>query len=270
MLRITEKEDFDARKREVEAVVVTWRQSVEKVPVAVEREFRSKLLISLIYHDAALEGEVLTHSEIKAATDTSIISDSSLIPAYEDITNYNAAVSVALQLAEQKKKVPISLELIRQLYGILAPKAKAESFAYRKDNPLHRLYYHSIASPEDIASAMKKVDKWLASEDFADLDPIERAAEAHWRVMEVFPWLDQSGRLSRILSIMILAQEDYPLPVIHSIDRQTYYEALRDSDVRALNRLYLEAVETTATSSMRVYEEAAAYSGGGRSGARAS
>ncbi len=270
MLRISEKEDFDARKREVEAVVATWRESVERVPAAVEREFRSKLLISLIYHDAALEGEVLTHSEIKAATDTSIISDSSLIPAYEDITNYNAAVMVALQLAEQKKKVPVGLELIRQLYGVLAPKAKSENFAYRKDNPLHRLYYHNIATPEDIPAAMKKLDKWLTSDDYAQLTPIERAAEAHWRLMEVFPWLDQSGRLSRILSIMILEQEGYPLPVIHSIDRQAYYEALRASDTRELVRLYLEAVETTATSSMRVYEEAAAYRGTGRSGARAS
>jgi Fic family protein len=267
VLRITEKEDFDARKRQVEAVVATWRESVERIPAAVEQEFRSKLMISLIYHDSALEGEVLTHSEIKAATDTSIISDSSLIPSYEDITNFNASVSVALQLAGQKKRVPVGLELIKQLFGILDPAAKSSNYAYRKENPLHRLYYHDIAAPEEIAAGMKKLDKWLGSDEFSALEPIEQAAEAHWRLMAIFPWLQQSGRLSRILSLMILEQAGYPLPVIHSIDRQAYYEALRSSDRRPLIRLYLEAVETTASSALRVYEEVGAYRG---RGARAS
>lgn len=264
MLRITEQEDFEARKRDVEAGVATWRESVSRVPDKVKGEFHSKLMISLIYHDSALEGEVLTHSEIKAAIDTSIISDSSLIPYYEEITNLNAAVTVALQLARQKKKVPVGLELIRQLYGILAPESQAAGLAYRDANPLHRLYYHTISAPEEIPAKMKKLDQWLASAEYKALDPIQKASCAHWRLMAIFPWLKHSGRLSRVLSLLILEQEGYPLPVIHSIDRQNYYEALRASDARALSKLYLEAVETTASSSMRVYEEAASYGSGRR------
>ncbi len=264
MLRITEKEDFEARKRVVEAAVVAWRESNARVPERVKREFHSKLIVSAIYHDAALEGQVLAHSEIKAATDTSIISDSSLIPAYEQITNFNAALAVALELARQKQKIPISVALIQQLYGILNPAAKANGSAYREGNPLHRLYYHKISAPEDVAKKMKKLDKWLASSEFLSLSPIAKASEAHYRLMTIFPWLDQSGHLSRILSMMILEQEDYPLPVIHSIDRQSYYESLGSSTTEAINAIYLEAVETTASSSLRVYEEAAAYSGGRR------
>jgi Fic family protein len=264
VLRITEKEDFESRKRDVEAVVVGWRESSARIPEKVKREFLSKLVVSVIYHNAALEGQVLGHSEIKAATDTSIISDSSLIPAYEQISNFNAALTVALQLAEQKKKVPVGVELIRQLYGILNPAAKSEGLAYRAGNPLHRLYYHKIVAPEDVAKEMKKLDKWFLSDAFTELAAIEKASHAHWRLMTVFPWLGHTGHLSRILSMMILRQEGYPLPVIHSIDRQNYYEALRSSDTEAIHTLYLEAVETTASSAIRVYEEAAAYAGGRR------
>jgi Fic family protein len=259
VLRITEKEDFETRKRELEAVVAVWTKSSARVPAKVKREFQSKLMVSVIYHNAALEGQVLGHSEIKAATDTSIISDSSLIPAYEQITNFNAALTVALELAKQKKKIPISVALIQQLYGILNPGAKAEGLAYRSGNPLHRIYYHKISSPESVPGDMKKLEKWLVSEDFTSLEPIEKACQAHHRLMKVFPWLDHTGHLSRILSMMILQQEGYPLPVIHSIDRQSYYESLRESDSEALHWIYLEAIETTASSSLRVYEEAAAY-----------
>ena len=43
--------------------------------------------------------------------------------------------------------------------------------------------------------------------------------------------------------------------IVHSIDRQRYYEALR-GDHLGLTSLYLEAVQTTAETEMRVYDEA--------------
>ncbi len=43
--------------------------------------------------------------------------------------------------------------------------------------------------------------------------------------------------------------------MIHSIDRQRYYRALRGDHVGLLS-LYLEAIQTTAESEMTVYEEA--------------
>jgi Fic family protein len=221
-------------------------------------------MVSIIYHDSALEGRVLSHSEIKAATDTSIISDSSLIPAYEQITNFNATCGVALELAKQKKKVAISVALIQQLYGILNPSINTSGPNYREGNPLHRLYYHTILSPDQVPGGMKKLDKWFATEEFKSLPTIEKASCAHYRLMRVFPWLDFSGQLARILAMMILKQEGYPVPVIHSIDRQAYYEALRNSATEGIQSIYLEAVETTASSSVRVYEEAAAYAGGKR------
>ena len=47
----------------------------------------------------------------------------------------------------------------------------------------------------------------------------------------------------------------YPIAIVHSIDRQRYYEALR-GDHLGLTSLYLEAVQTTAETEMRVYDEA--------------
>jgi len=259
VLKSKEKDDVAARKLRFERVLETFKEASIGVPSAVQREFRSKLIISIIYHDSALEGQVLNHSEIQAATDSSIISDSSLIPSYESIANFHAALTVALHLAAQDKAVPIRVELIRQLYAILNPGAKEKKLAYRSDNPLHRLYYHSIAKPPDVPARMKALDAWLGSKEFLSLQPIEKASTAHWQLMSVFPWLGESGRLARILSLLILEQEQYPLAVVHSIDRQSYYEALRSKDATDLTAIYMEAVETTAASCMRVYEEAAAF-----------
>jgi Fic family protein len=102
---------------------------------------------------------------------------------------------------------------------------------------------------------MRKFGEWLDSAERKDEHPIVFAAAAHKHLMAIFPWPKGSGRVARVLSNLILVRNRYPLAVIHSIDRQRYYDALRTDDEK-LEFLYLEAVETTAQSAIRVYQEA--------------
>ncbi len=238
----------------MEAEVETWRQRVSETSPALRDEFQNRLIISLIYHDAALEGDVLTYSEIKAAIDPSIISDTSLIPSYEKIKRFYDACKFAEEFAAGRKKV-LKLDTLREIYAILTPEARESGFPYRKDNPLHRLYYHEIAAPDTLETRMEELKTWLEKPSTRQRHPVERAAETHYRIMSIFPWAKQSGRLARIISNLILRKARYPLAVIHSIDRQKYYESLRHEGAQ-LVQVYLEAVETAALSEVRVYEEA--------------
>ncbi|HET6611021.1 MAG TPA: Fic family protein, partial [Kofleriaceae bacterium] len=255
MLRYKEKEDIEARYVEVDGAVSEWRAQSGEVSAELLSALSHKLLISLIFHDSALEGEVLTYGEINAAIDTNIISDATLIPAYEDIKGFHNACNRATEIATAKRKQAITIDTVREIYALLAPDEAEKGCPYRKENPLHRLYYHDIAPPEKISQQMRKLGEWMERADTVAMHPIERAARTHYKIMAVFPWAKQTGRTARIISNLILAQAGYPLAVIHSIDRQRYYEALRGSP-KTLLSVYLEAVETTATSSLRVYEEA--------------
>lgn len=254
MLRYKEKVDIDARFTEVEAAVDRWRERIKTVSDDLRNELAGRLQISLIYHDAALEGDVLTHSEIKAAIDPTIISDTSLIPSYEAIKNYNDASIFASSVANNRKK-PVKLETLREIYAILAPEQKSHGLPYRKENPLHRLYYHEICPPEKISYRVRKLSEWMDNADIKNLHPLERVAQTHHKIMHVFPWAKQSGRCARIISNLLLEKSNYPMAIIHSIDRQRYYESLRN-DHTGLLTVYLEAVETTAVSAVRVYDEA--------------
>ncbi|RMH44044.1 MAG: hypothetical protein D6689_03530 [Deltaproteobacteria bacterium] len=264
MLRWEEKQDIGETYQKVEAAVAEWREREQEVLPEVRDTFHEKLIISWIFHDSALEGEVLTYSEIKAATDRNIISDVSLIPAYEDIKAFDSAARFAIDYAASRKK-PINLDLVRELLALVDPAEGAKGAPYRKENPLHRLYYHEIAPPEKVPQQMRKFGEWLAQIHKADAHPIALAVAAHRRLMGIFPWPKATGRVARILSNLILLRHDYPLAVIHSIDRQRYYEALRTDDDK-LEFLYLEAVETTATAATRVYDEAIARAARATSG----
>lgn len=254
MLRYKETEDIDARFSEVERVVSAWRTRVASANPVARTEFNNRLRISLIHHDAALEGEVLSYSEIKAAVDPSIISDPSLIPSYEEIRRFDDACNFAAEQAANKKK-PFKLETIREIYAILAPDEKAKGLPFRKENPLHRLYYHDIQPPEKIVPAMRKLAEWIDDPSNKHVHVIEKVATLHSKFMAIFPWAKESGRTIRVASNLLLQEAGYPIAIIHSIDRQRYYESLRGDHV-GLTSLYLEAVQTTAETEMRVYDEA--------------
>jgi Fic family protein len=254
VLRYKETEDIDARFSEVERIVTAWRARVATANPVARTEFNNRLRISLIHHDAALEGEVLSYSEIKAAVDPSIISDPSLIPSYEEIRRFDDACNFAAEQAANKKK-PFKLDTIRDIYAILTPDEKAKGLPFRKENPLHRLYYHDIAPPEKIQLQMRKLAEWVDEPTTRQLHVIEKIATLHFRLMAIFPWAKETGRAARIACNLLLEEANYPVAVIHSIDRQRYYEALRGDHVGLLS-LYLEAIQTSAESEVRVYEEA--------------
>src|SRR4029077_14410368 len=138
------------------------------------------------------------------------ISDVSLIPSYEEIKAFKNAMEWSNEYAANRKK-PINLETIRKLYGILAPDEVVKGLPYRKDNPLHRLYYHEISQPDKITARMKKLGEWLEEDSTKRMHPVERAARAHFKLMAIYPWTLNTGRVARVLSNLILARDGYPV-----------------------------------------------------------
>src|SRR2546423_1486936 len=153
---------MEAKFFELDAKMDGIRTKMASFPERVLKDYQGKLDVSWIYHDHALEGVVLSYSELKAAIDQRIISDVSLIPMYEEVKNHKLAVDFIREAVRSRKPPEVDLELVRKIYGILTPEAVAKGCPYRKENPLHRLYYHEIAPPQEIGYQMRQIAAWLA------------------------------------------------------------------------------------------------------------
>lgn len=245
---------MDAKFAELDLKMEALRSKMAQFPGHIVKEFQEKLDFSWIFHDNALEGVVLSFSELKAAIDTRIISDVTLIPTYEEVRNHKLAVDFVRENALARKPLAIDLDLIRRLYAILTPEAVTKGCQYRKDNPLHRLYYHEIAAPEKIAPRMKKLGDWMASTEFRELHPINRATKAHYRLLSIYPWTKNSGRVARMLMNNMLLCQGYLPAVIHSIDRQRYYEVLR-AENDGLLQLIVESLENSIATTTKFFDE---------------
>lgn len=245
---------MDAKFFELDAKMEAVRAKLATFPPNIIKNYQDRLDVSWIFHDNALEGVVLSYSELKAAIDQRIISDVTLIPMYEEVRNHKVAVDFVRDANNAKKPIPIDLELVRKLYAILTPEAAAKGYPYRRENPLHRLYYHEISPPEKISYKMRKLGEWLESEEFRELHPITRATRAHYKVLATYPWTKNSGKVARLLMNFMLIRHGYLPAVIHSIERQRYYEVLRYENEGLLN-LVIESLENSIETTGKFMDE---------------
>src|SRR3954447_23317603 len=132
---------MDAKFFEIDTKMGALRSRTGAFPVKIQKDYRDRLDVSWIFHDNALEGVVLSCSELKAAIDQRIISDVTLIPMYEEVRNHKTAVDFVREAAVAKKPPTVDLDLVRKLYALLTPEEAAKGYPYRRENPLHRLYY---------------------------------------------------------------------------------------------------------------------------------
>jgi len=101
----------------------------------VKKDFESKLDVSWLFHDNALEGVVLSYSELKAAIDQRIISDVSLIPMYEEVRNHKLAVDF-IRRPRVKKASGRGPGVHPSALRMVTPDAVPKGCPYRKENPL--------------------------------------------------------------------------------------------------------------------------------------
>ena len=185
--------------------------------------------MSWVYHDSALEGVVYTYQELKTATDPSVGSvPDGMQPVCEEIRRHRQAIEYVRELAE-RKRIPITVDTIKKLYVILHPdEGDVKSVKYRKDIPQHRLYFHEYAAPDKIAYRVRQVIDWLNGPEPKKLkSPIRIASRVHYDLVRVFPFPNDSGKVSRLLMNALLMRAGYPPAIIHSTERQRYYEALK-------------------------------------------
>ncbi len=210
-----------------------------------QRAYRESFEMSWIYHDSAMEGVVYTFQELKTAIDPNIavVPDSSLQPVCEEIRRHKAAIDYVRDLAE-KRRTPITVDTVRKIYLILHPEeGDLKSVKYRKDIPQHRLYFHEYAAPDKINYRVRQVIDWLNGPEPKKIrHPVRIAARMHFDLVRVFPFAVDSGKVARLLMNLVLLRSDYPPAIIHSTERQRYYEALKGA-LPVIVQMVNEAIE---------------------------
>jgi Fic family protein len=200
-------------------------------PPDVQAKYRDDLDVSWIAHDSALEGVVYTLPELKSAIaggDTSMAFDSSAQPVVEEIRRHREALNFVRELS-MKRRQPFTLDVVKKIYCTLHPEeGDIKAVKYRKDIPQHRLYFHEYAAPDKIAYKLRQVVDWVNEPDTRRTrTPVRVASRAHYDLLRIFPFATDSGKVARLVMNLLLLRSGYPPAIIHSTERQRYYDALK-------------------------------------------
>ncbi|HEY2510978.1 MAG TPA: Fic family protein [Polyangiaceae bacterium] len=223
---------------------------LQKADALFQERYRESLDMSWIYHDSALEGVVYTFQELRTAIDPTaqVVADSSLQPACEEIRRHREALHYIRDYAP-KKRQPITVDLVKKIYLILHPEeGDIKTVKYRKDIPQHRLYFHEYAPPDKITYKVRAIIEWVNDpETRRTRSPVRLATRAHYDLLRVFPFQTDSGKVARLFMNLLLLRSGYPPAIIHSTERQRYYDALKGASA-AMTQIVQEAIDNNLAS----------------------
>jgi Fic family protein len=245
----------------IEVRTATLEERLKGAPVDLVAKYRIDLDTSWIAHDSALEGTVYTIAELRTAMgagDASVSFDSSMQPVVEEIRRHREALNFVRDLA-MKRRQPVTLDMVKRIYCVLHPEeGDVKTVKYRKDIPQHRLYFHEYAPPDKIAYKLRQVIDWMNDpETRRTRPPVRLAARAHYDMLRIFPFATDSGKVARLVMNLLLLRSGYPPAIIHSTERQRYYEALKGSST-TMHSIVQDAIENSLASIEKLL---AAYDG---------
>ena len=235
--------------------------AIEKRLAAQPADFQQRYIdsfdMSWIYHDSALEGLVYTFEELRTALGNAPPppSDSNLQPTYDEIRRHKEAIAFVRDFG-LKKKLPVTLDVMKKIYCILRPEeGDVKTVKYRGDIPQHRLYFHDYATPDKIAYKVRQIIDWLNDpETRKGRSSLKIAARVHYDLVRVFPFAHESGKVARLFMNLLLLRAGLPPSLIHSTERQRYYEALKGS-ANVVIQMVQESVENALSSVEKLLDE---------------
>jgi Fic family protein len=224
------------------------------------RKLKEQFSLDLTYNSNAIEGNKLTLKETHLVINDGMTVKGKSLKDHLEAKNHNEAVHFLYELVEHDKKHTVSEQLIRSLQHLIIKEIEdSDAGRYRQGSVMITGSSHKPPDAFKIPKLMEDLTAWI-KKNTKKLHPVQLAALAHHKLVNIHPFTDGNGRTARLFMNLILMQKGYPMVVILKNDRQKYYRALEKADkgntddiekfiAQAVERsmsIYLKAIEVTS------------------------
>lgn len=229
------------------------------LPKEVEQSLEDWLRVELTYSSNAIEGNTLTRletAEILEKGIAAIVSAKSLKDQLEAINHSNALDLVTSLTKQRKTHQHVTQSDILAIHKLILTGIMDQwAGIYRQSEVFVRGANVSFPLPQSVPYAMDEFIEWL--ETAQGTHPVLVAAEAHFKLVSIHPFVDGNGRTARLLMNLILAINGYPMAVIRNEDRTAYLEAVNKGQTQKDLTTYYELVAKAVERSLAAYIAAA-------------
>lgn len=208
------------------------------LPTRVRQELAFHAKMKSTHFSTSIEGNLLSYDQVER-----VICEkgrNTKINAEQEVLNYWNALTFLEQASEEK--LPVTLDFIRRLHGIIVQKGKTpKRSAFRQAMPpgvLFAVFDSQTRTPEyippewtEIEPLMKDLTDWYRNED--QLPPPVKAAIFFYQFVTIHPFEDGNGRTARALATYILMIHGYnfrgfnSMEEYYAMDLKGYYENIQ-------------------------------------------
>ncbi len=213
------------------------------------------LKIELTYSSNAIEGNTLTRLETAEVVErgvSAVLKGKPLKDQLEAI-NHAKAVEFIRSLVKNKKSHQfITEEDIKKIHRIILAGINDEwAGRYRESEVFIKGSSVEFPQPHKVPYHMAEFVQWLETQQ--DSHPVRVAADAHFKLVSIHPFVDGNGRTARLLMNLIMLINGYPVAIIRNEDRTGYLEAVNLGQTKGDLEMFYAVIEEAEERSLEAY-----------------
>ena len=205
-----------------------------------------------VYNSNAIENSTLTLEETEKIL---LQIDLDRFITEREIFEAKNLARVVSYINKKAKEKELNLDVILSLHKMLLANIRDDvAGRFRRINEYVRVGSH--IAPQS-AEVVERLEKMLAEYNAASHENIiKRIARLHLAFEYTHPFIDGNGRIGRVINNYLLIREGFVPINIKFIDRQKYYAAFREFDIKGSTLVMEEIVAKALTNS---YHKRLAY-----------
>lgn len=211
--------------------------------------------VEFTYASNAIEGNTLSRQETALVLEKGTTVEGKTLREHLEVTNHAKAIDFIRELlAEKYHKRKIGATDILDIHRIIL-RGIDDTNAGRYRTVAVRIAGANVIlpNPVKIPELMEDFIQWLHR---MTNHPVKIAADAHFKLVSIHPFVDGNGRTARLLMNLLLMQEGYPPGVIRPVDRLVYIKAIEKGQTEGDLADYYTMIYDAVDRSLDLYLDA--------------
>lgn len=223
-------------------------QKLRPLPADYLKNLEDWFRVELTYNSNAIEGNNLNRRETALVIEKGITVKGKTLTEHLEATNHAEAIDYIKGLATETKRTKLTKLDVLNIHKLILQKIDQQNAGkYRATNVA--LAGSDVVLPESVKvpELMEEFFAWLKAKNSDH--PVLIAADAHYKLVRIHPFVDGNGRAARLLMNLLLMRVGYPITVIGNDRREEYIDALEKAhlidDMTDFYMLIAQAVDNS-------------------------
>jgi Fic family protein len=210
--------------------------------------------VELTYTSNAIEGNTLTRKETAVVIEKGLTIGGKTIREHLEANNHAKALDFIHSLVN-KKPSELQQKHLLSIHEIILHGIDDANAGHYRSIPV-RISGSAVVmpNPRKVPDLMDEFFLWLNNQN--NMNVVEFAGEAHYRLVTIHPFVDGNGRTARLLMNLLLMMAGYPPAIIRNNDRLKYINALEKSQLGGSKEAYNNIIINAVNRSLDIYLKA--------------